>query len=112
MEAMATLYEASPTAAHAATLRQLVNLITCKGINRHFGYLGEEFDQQWRPREPWRRPVTVSYGHEVEAAWRFISAIRDAWAESPDPDFPNYEPDTPGPAETNRLLNTIQTLRQ
>ena len=49
---------------------------------------------------------------EVEAAWRFISAIEDAWAKLPDPVFPNYEPATPGPAEANRLLSSIQTRRQ
>jgi glucose-6-phosphate 1-dehydrogenase len=49
---------------------------------------------------------------EVEEAWRFISAIQDAWAMLPAPVFPNYEPDTEGPVEANRLLSPNQTRRQ
>ena len=49
---------------------------------------------------------------EVEAAWRFISAIQDAWVKLPNPVFPNYEPDTQGPAEANRLRISSQTRRQ
>jgi glucose-6-phosphate 1-dehydrogenase len=49
---------------------------------------------------------------EVEAAWRFVSAIVDAWKKLPPPAFPNYEPATPGPAEANRLRNPSQTRLQ
>ena len=49
---------------------------------------------------------------EVELAWRFISAINEAWLKLPPPAFPNYEPGTQGPAEASRLLNPIQTRRQ
>jgi glucose-6-phosphate 1-dehydrogenase len=49
---------------------------------------------------------------EVEAAWRFISAINEGWLKLPAPSFPNYEPATHGPAEANRLLNPSQTRRQ
>jgi glucose-6-phosphate 1-dehydrogenase len=49
---------------------------------------------------------------EVEAAWRFVSAIEDAWKKLPDPVFPNYDPATPGPVEANRLRSPNQTLRQ
>jgi glucose-6-phosphate 1-dehydrogenase len=57
-------------------------------------------------------PSLFTRSDEVEAAWRFISAIQDAWSKLPDPQFPNYEPATRGPAEANRLLNSIQTRRQ
>jgi glucose-6-phosphate 1-dehydrogenase len=49
---------------------------------------------------------------EVEAAWRFISSILDAWKRLPDPAFPNYEPSSRGPAEARRLLTSIQARRQ
>jgi glucose-6-phosphate 1-dehydrogenase len=49
---------------------------------------------------------------EVEAAWRFISAIQEAWAKLPDPVFPNYEPGSDGPEEAKRLLSPVQSLRQ
>jgi glucose-6-phosphate 1-dehydrogenase len=49
---------------------------------------------------------------EVEAAWRFVSAILDGWKKLSSPKFPNYEPATRGPAEGNRLLSSIQTRLQ
>jgi glucose-6-phosphate 1-dehydrogenase len=49
---------------------------------------------------------------EVEAAWRFISTIEDAWRKLPAPVFPNYEPATHGPEEAKRLLSSVQTRRQ
>jgi glucose-6-phosphate 1-dehydrogenase len=49
---------------------------------------------------------------EVEFAWRFITAIEEAWLKLPAPTFPNYEPNSQGPAEASRLLNPIQTRRQ
>ena len=49
---------------------------------------------------------------EVEAAWRFVSAIQEAWAKLPAPVFPNYEPASQGPADAIRLLNPAQTRRQ
>jgi glucose-6-phosphate 1-dehydrogenase len=49
---------------------------------------------------------------EVEMAWRFVSAIEEAWQAMAAPVFPNYEPATRGPAEINRLLKTPHNLRQ
>jgi glucose-6-phosphate 1-dehydrogenase len=49
---------------------------------------------------------------EVESAWKFVSAIIEAWSKLPPAVFPNYEPATHGPEEANRLLNPIQTRRQ
>lgn len=49
---------------------------------------------------------------EVEAAWRFVSSILEAWSKLPTPEFPNYEPGTDGPKEVNRLLRPTQSLRQ
>jgi glucose-6-phosphate 1-dehydrogenase len=57
-------------------------------------------------------PSLFTRSDEVEEAWRFISAIQDAWAKLPAPAFPNYEPATQGPAEANRLLSPNQIRRQ
>jgi glucose-6-phosphate 1-dehydrogenase len=57
-------------------------------------------------------PSLFTRSDEVEMAWRFISAIEDAWAKLPAPNFPNYEPATRGPGETNRLFNPVQTRLQ
>jgi glucose-6-phosphate 1-dehydrogenase len=57
-------------------------------------------------------PSLFTRSDEVEAAWRFISSIQNAWKQMPDPAFPNYEPASPGPAEANRLLSSIQARRQ
>jgi glucose-6-phosphate 1-dehydrogenase len=53
-----------------------------------------------------------SRSDEVEAAWRFISAIHEGWKSLPEPVFPNYEPASLGPAEATRLLNPSQIRRQ
>ena len=83
-----------------------------------FSY-GKTFDQ--RSPEAYERllldalrgdPSLFTRSDEIESAWRFVSAILDGWAKAPNPEFPNYEPATRGPAEANRLLNTIQTRRQ
>jgi len=41
---------------------------------------------------------------EVEAEWRIITPIEQAWAEIPAPKFPNYAAGTDGPAEADVLL--------
>ena len=41
---------------------------------------------------------------EVEAEWRVITPIEEAWARTPAPAFPNYVAGTDGPVESNRLL--------
>ena len=43
-------------------------------------------------------------GDEVEAAWRFITPIEEAWAQLPSPSFPNYAAVTSGPAEADTLI--------
>jgi glucose-6-phosphate 1-dehydrogenase len=48
-------------------------------------------------------PSLFTRSDEVEAAWRFVSAILDGWAKLPSPQFPNYEQGS-YPAEANRLL--------
>jgi len=87
-------------------------------VKMDFSY-GKTFDQ--RSPEAYERllldalrgdPSLFTRSDEIESAWRFVSAILDGWAKAPNPEFPNYEPATRGPAEANRLLNTIQTRRQ
>jgi glucose-6-phosphate 1-dehydrogenase len=41
---------------------------------------------------------------EVEEAWAIVDPIIDAWAESPPPDFPNYDAGTWGPPEADELM--------
>ena len=41
---------------------------------------------------------------EVEAEWRIITPIEEAWAEAPPPGFPNYAAGSDGPAESSALL--------
>jgi glucose-6-phosphate 1-dehydrogenase len=41
---------------------------------------------------------------EVEQAWGIVDPIVETWADSPPPDFPNYEAGTWGPAEADELL--------
>ena len=87
-------------------------------VKMDFSYKGT-FDQ--RSPEAYERllldalrgdPSLFTRSDEVEAAWRFISAIQDAWTELPAPAFPNYEPASHGPVEARRLLSPIQTRRQ
>jgi len=56
-------------------------------------------------------PSLFTRSDEVEAAWRFVSAILEGWSKLQPPQFPNYEPGT-YPAEANRLLMPTQSLRQ
>jgi glucose-6-phosphate 1-dehydrogenase len=41
---------------------------------------------------------------EVEEAWSIVDPIVEAWAESPPPDFPNYDAGTWGPPAADALL--------
>ena len=41
---------------------------------------------------------------EVEAEWRIITPIEEAWRELPAPQFPNYAAGTDGPEEANQLI--------
>ncbi|MDO8502003.1 MAG: glucose-6-phosphate dehydrogenase [Gemmatimonadaceae bacterium] len=42
---------------------------------------------------------------EVEAAWRIITPIEEAWARLPPPPFPNYAAGSDGPAEVQALMH-------
>ena len=56
-------------------------------------------------------PSLFTRSDEVEAAWRFVSAILDGWSRIPAPQFPNYEPGT-YPADANLLLMPTHSRRQ
>ncbi len=43
-------------------------------------------------------------GDEVEAEWRIITPIEEAWAQLPPPSFPNYSVGSRGPAEADALI--------
>jgi glucose-6-phosphate 1-dehydrogenase len=41
---------------------------------------------------------------EVEAEWSITTAIEEAWAQLPAPDFPNYAAGSDGPSSWHALL--------
>jgi glucose-6-phosphate 1-dehydrogenase len=41
---------------------------------------------------------------EVEAEWRIITPIEEAWGQLPAPDFPNYATGSEGPTSWQELL--------
>jgi glucose-6-phosphate 1-dehydrogenase len=41
---------------------------------------------------------------EVEAEWRIITPIEEAWTKLPPPAFPNYPAGSSGPLEADRLI--------
>ena len=43
-------------------------------------------------------------GDEVEAEWRIITPIEEAWTKLAAPSFPNYVAGTDGPAEADALI--------
>ncbi len=53
-------------------------------------------------------PTLFTRRDEVEAEWRIITPIEDAWAELPPPPFPNYAAGTDGPDAANNLIKYDQ----
>ncbi|MBV9768530.1 MAG: glucose-6-phosphate dehydrogenase [Bryobacterales bacterium] len=49
---------------------------------------------------------------EVEAEWRIITPIEQAWAQLPAPSFPNYAAGSDGPVEADALLGGDRKWRQ
>ncbi len=49
-------------------------------------------------------PTLFTRRDEVEAEWRIITPIEDAWAELPPPPFPNYSAGSEGPEAANSLI--------
>lgn len=49
-------------------------------------------------------PTLFTRRDEVEAQWRLINPILDAWAKQPAPDFPNYDAGSEGPHPADELL--------
>ena len=43
-------------------------------------------------------------GDEVEAEWRIITPIENAWVDLPPPDFPNYAAGSEGPESAQALI--------
>jgi glucose-6-phosphate 1-dehydrogenase len=50
-------------------------------------------------------PTLFTRRDEVEAEWKIITPIEDAWAELPPPSFPNYPAGSEGPAESHLLIS-------
>ena len=51
-------------------------------------------------------PTRFTRRDEVEAEWRIITPIKEAWAELPVPAFPNYSAGSDGPADASRLMES------
>jgi glucose-6-phosphate 1-dehydrogenase len=49
-------------------------------------------------------PTRFTRRDEVDAEWRIITPIANAWAQRPAPDFPNYAAGDDGPAEADKLM--------
>ena len=49
-------------------------------------------------------PTLFTRRDEVEAEWRIITPIEEAWRELPPPQFPNYAAGSEGPEEANKLI--------
>ena len=49
-------------------------------------------------------PPLFTRRDEVEAEWRIITPIEEAWAELPPPQFPNYAAGSEGPSDADKLI--------
>jgi glucose-6-phosphate 1-dehydrogenase len=49
-------------------------------------------------------PTLFTRGDEIEAEWRIITPIEEAWAQLPAPEFPNYSAGSEGPGAARQLL--------
>jgi glucose-6-phosphate 1-dehydrogenase len=49
-------------------------------------------------------PTLFTRRDEVEAEWKIITPIEEAWAKLPAPSFPNYAAGSEGPAEADALI--------
>jgi glucose-6-phosphate 1-dehydrogenase len=49
-------------------------------------------------------PTLFTRRDEVEAEWRIITPIEEAWHELPPPKFPNYAAGSEGPEDANQLI--------
>jgi glucose-6-phosphate 1-dehydrogenase len=53
-------------------------------------------------------PTLFTRRDEVEAEWRIITPIEEAWRELPPPKFPNYPAGSEGPEEADKLIRFDQ----
>jgi glucose-6-phosphate 1-dehydrogenase len=49
-------------------------------------------------------PTLFTRGDEIEAEWRIITPIEEAWSQLPSPEFPNYGAGSEGPSASNQLI--------
>jgi glucose-6-phosphate 1-dehydrogenase len=49
-------------------------------------------------------PTLFTRGDEIEAQWRIITPIKEAWAQLPSPEFPNYAAGSEGPEAARQLV--------
>jgi glucose-6-phosphate 1-dehydrogenase len=53
-------------------------------------------------------PTLFTRRDEVEAEWKIITPIEDAWKKLPAPAFPNYAAGSDGPADADALIQVDQ----
>jgi glucose-6-phosphate 1-dehydrogenase len=53
-------------------------------------------------------PTLFTRRDEVEAEWKIITPIEEAWAKLPPPAFPNYAAGSDGPSDANNLIGGDQ----
>ena len=78
LEAYTSLYRICPGAALKERIQSLINNFTKHIIDADSGHLVLFFDEAWNAK-----PGTVSYGHDIEAAWLLLEAaeaIKDLFA--------------------------------
>ena len=82
-----------------------------RSMFKRISHIREVLDQKDRwhtrisPLDSMRGDATLfTRRDEVEAEWRIITPIEEAWAEVPAPQFPNYASGSEGPKSGGRFI--------
>lgn len=70
LEAFANLYKVWPDQQLRFRIQQIIYIFLLNIIDRKTGHLVLFFDDQWK-----RKSSTISYGHDIEAAWLIQEAV-------------------------------------
>ncbi len=69
LEAYSALYRIWPEAKLKGQIEKLIQTFKAHIMDGHTGHLALFFDEQWN-----RKSTTISYGHDIEAAWLLLEA--------------------------------------
>jgi mannobiose 2-epimerase len=64
LEAYTAVYRSAPTGASALRLRNAIDLMRTRILDRDTGHLQLYFDRDWQSLDP-----VISFGHDIEASW-------------------------------------------